>query len=64
MNDTQFAERLYSIGEAADVVEVSESTLKRWEAQGQITPRRVANGQRIYSEQDIARLRSLKGRRI
>ena len=56
--------RLYTIGEAADAVGVSTSTLKRWELQHQIAPRRVANGQRIYTEADVTRLRSLKERNL
>jgi putative resolvase len=64
MNEQQSTERLYTIREAADAVGVSTSTLKRWELQHQITPQRVANGQRIYTERDLQRLRSLKERRL
>ena len=64
MNEAQSAERLYTIGQAADAVGVSESTLKRWELQHQVAPQRVANGQRIYTDRDLQRLRSLKERRI
>jgi DNA-binding transcriptional MerR regulator len=56
--------RLFTISEAAQAVGVSTSTLKRWELQHQIAPRRVANGQRIYSEADVTRLRSLKERNL
>lgn len=64
MNEQQTTGRLYTIGEAANEVEVSTSTLKQWELRHQISPRRVSNGQRIYTEHDIQRLRSLKERRI
>jgi DNA-binding transcriptional MerR regulator len=64
MDEAQTTERFYTIGEAARAVGVSPSTLRRWEMQHQITPRRVANGQRIYTEADVTRLRSLKERNL
>ena len=64
MTEQQNGERLYTVGEAANAVGMSTSTLKRWEQQRQITPRRVVNGQRIYTETDLTRLRSLKERRL
>jgi DNA-binding transcriptional MerR regulator len=64
MDEAQTTERFYTIGEAARAVGVSPSTLRRWEMQHQITPRRVANGQRIYTEQDLERLRSLRQRGV
>ncbi len=51
-NEPQTNDRLYTISEAAEVVGVSRSTLLRWELQHQIAPKRVANGQRIYTETD------------
>jgi len=63
MNE-QATKAAYAIGEAARLVPCSPSTLKRWELQGQITPLRVGNGQRIYTASDIERLRSLKARAI
>ena len=65
MNEaTSSEQRLYTISEAAALVGISTSTLKRWELQHQIAPRRVANGQRIYTETDLTRLRSLKERQL
>ena len=64
MNGEQESKSAFSIGEAAAAVGVSESTLKRWEVQGQVKPMRVGNGYRIYSAQDVERLRSLKARRL
>lgn len=64
MDEAQTTERFYTIGEAAEAVGVSPSTLRRWEMQQQISPRRVANGQRIYTEADVTRLRSLKDRNL
>ncbi len=46
--------KLPTIGEAAAVLGVSVSTLRRWEAEGKITPARTAGGQRRY---DMATLR-------
>jgi excisionase family DNA binding protein len=64
MNGECETKAAFSIGEAARAVGVSESTLKRWELQGQIKPMRVGNGCRIYTAQDIERLRSLKARAL
>jgi len=64
VNEDSGSKAAYSIGEAARLVPCSQSTLKRWELQGQIKPMRVGNGCRIYTAQDIERLRSLKARRL
>ena len=62
MNEALKTDQLYTISGASVIVGVSTSTLKRWEMQHQIKPRRVANGQRIYSESDLRGLLTLKKR--
>ena len=47
-------ERLVSIGEAASVLGVSITTLRRWEASGRLTAEHTAGGHRRY---DLAKLR-------
>lgn len=54
MDEVQF-----KIAEAARMVGVSPSTLRLWEAQGLIEPRRTAAGQRLYDEALIDLLRSI-----
>jgi DNA-binding transcriptional MerR regulator len=49
------------IGEVARRVGVHPSTLRRWHQRGVIQPRRDVNGMRIFSSEDIARLRELAG---
>ena len=47
------------IGEAAHQVGISPTTLKRLEQRGLIHPRKDRNGQRRYTEDDIAVIRAL-----
>ena len=46
-----------TIGMAARMTGVSIDTLRRCERRGVITPTRTASGQRIYSPQDLDRVR-------
>jgi len=48
-------DRYVAIGEASEVLGVSISTLRRWEAEGKLIPERTAGGQRRY---DLAKLTS------
>ena len=48
---------LYSISEAAILLGVSTSTLRRWEEEGRLVPVRTAGGNhRRYSEEGVKRL--------
>lgn len=47
-------DRLISIGEAAEVLGVSITTLRRWETEGKLTPERTAAGHRRY---DLSKLK-------
>lgn len=46
--------RLIAIGEAAEALGVSITTLRRWEAEGKIIPERIASGHRRY---DLTKLK-------
>jgi transcriptional regulator with XRE-family HTH domain len=48
------------IGQAATAVGVSASALRRWEREGLIRPQRSGSGYRIYSADDLARLRAVR----
>jgi DNA-binding transcriptional MerR regulator/quercetin dioxygenase-like cupin family protein len=48
-----------TIGEAATLVGVSRAMLRVWERERLISPRRTAGGHRLYSADDLARLRQI-----
>lgn len=50
---------LLRIAEAARAAGVATSTLRLWENQGLVTPERRASGQRLYTADDVARLRRI-----
>jgi DNA-binding transcriptional MerR regulator len=50
----------YLIGEAARKVGVSPSALRLWERQGLVRPTRTAGRYRLYSDADLARLRTVR----
>lgn len=50
----------YLIGEAARKVGVSPSALRLWERQGLVRPSRTAGRYRLYSDADLARLRTVR----
>ena len=50
---------LHSIGEAAELAGVSRGMLRIWERERLITPRRTAGGHRLYSGDDVLRLRQI-----
>jgi DNA-binding transcriptional MerR regulator len=57
-------ERTWTVGELADELGVTARTLRHYEAEGLVTPRR-AGANRVYGVRDRARLRLiLRGRRF
>lgn len=55
------AEKLYRIGEAADLLKLKTYVLRFWESEfPQLQPVRTAKGQRLYSEENIALLRRIR----
>jgi DNA-binding transcriptional MerR regulator/quercetin dioxygenase-like cupin family protein len=51
---------MYRIGEAAREVGVSASALRLWERQGLVRPTRSRSRYRLYSDDDLARLRRVR----
>ncbi len=54
------ARPVYKIGEAAERLGTTPRTLRFYEEQGMLNPFRTARGTRLYSEDDIARLRVIQ----
>jgi MerR family transcriptional regulator/heat shock protein HspR len=53
-------QRLYTIGEAADLLGISVPTIRMYEREGLIVPLRKSSGHRLYAESDLQRIRSLR----
>lgn len=51
---------VYKIGEAAAQLDTTPRTLRFYEEQGMLTPFRTARGTRLYSKDDVARLRVIQ----
>ncbi len=47
----------YTIGEVSLGISVSQSSLRKWEEQGVVSPVRDAKGWRVYNNEDIKTLR-------
>ncbi|AHB77943.1 HTH-type transcriptional regulator MlrA [Pandoraea pnomenusa] len=61
MEDTVNSVRRYRSGEAAKLVDMPAATLRIWEQRyGVISPPTSASGQRLYSDVDVSRLRTIK----
>ena len=48
-----------TIGQASRIVGRCTDTLRQWERSGLVVPSRTSSGQRIYSAEDIKRLREV-----
>ncbi len=60
MNRTILESSHMTIAQAANFLGVSVSTLRNWDRQGRLTPRRhPINGYRMYNRAEIARLKEL-----
>jgi MerR family transcriptional regulator/heat shock protein HspR len=53
-------QRLYTIGEAADLIGVSVPTIRMYEREGLILPFRKASRHRLFAERDLERIRSIR----
>lgn len=51
---------LYIISVAAQLAEMSATSLRRYERAGLLTPGRTRGGLRLYSDADVARLRQIR----
>ena len=56
----QNVEGVYIISVAARLLEMHPQTLRKYERVGLVTPSRTGGALRLYSEEDIARLRLIK----
>jgi DNA-binding transcriptional MerR regulator/quercetin dioxygenase-like cupin family protein len=50
----------YRIGQVADMVGISSSSLRLWERQGLVNPHRQRNGYRLYTDADVDQLRRVR----
>ena len=57
---SDFERPLYMISVAADIVGMHPQTLRIYEAKGLVRPKRTAGNTRLYSEQDLERLRLIQ----
>ncbi|MEW6511694.1 MAG: MerR family transcriptional regulator [Bacteroidota bacterium] len=56
----QTGQRLYTIGEAADLIGVSVPTIRMYEREGLIIPQRKASRHRLFAEHDLQRIRCIR----
>jgi DNA-binding transcriptional MerR regulator len=50
---------LHSIGDVARLIKVSRRTIRLWKSERLVSPRRTPGGNRLYSREDLARLRAI-----
>jgi len=50
--------KLYSIGEAAQILGISKTSLRRWEKEGKIISQRTLGGKRRFTSQDLIEIRN------
>jgi DNA-binding transcriptional MerR regulator len=57
----RMSEKLYKIGEAAELLKLKTYVLRFWEMEfSQLTPTRTQTGQRMYTERDLAVLKHIR----
>ena len=59
-SNQRYTEPIMSIGRLADKVELSVSTVRKYEAEGLIISHRAPSGHRLYSYEDLDRVRAIK----
>lgn len=57
---SRYSEPLFVISVAARLVEMHPQTLRKYEREGLIAPSRTSGNLRLYSDEDIERLRQVK----
>src|SRR3712207_9524866 len=50
----------FSIGEVSQAIGLAPQTLRLWERERLVRPRRTDSGYRVYTEPDVERLRRIK----
>ena len=58
--DRYFDRPVYVISVAAELAAMHPQTLRMYERRGLLSPRRLQNNRRLYSEHDLARLRRIQ----
>lgn len=53
-------QRLYTIGETADILKVSVPTIRMYEYEGLLLPMRKPSRHRLYSDRDLERIRCIR----
>ncbi|NLG64520.1 MAG: MerR family transcriptional regulator [Actinobacteria bacterium] len=59
-DDTLFDRPVYVISVAAELASMHPQTLRMYERRGLVAPRRLPNNRRMYSQQDLERLRRIQ----
>src|SRR3954466_5406821 len=59
-NEVERTRGVYMISVAADLASIHPQTLRMYEARGLITPKRSPKGTRLYSQEDVDRLRRIQ----
>ena len=60
MQPHSITEPVYIISVAADILSIHPQTLRFYERQGLVVPRRTDAGQRLYSQQDLDDIREIR----
>ena len=53
---TQITERLLTMKEVTEILNVSHDSLRRWDKSGKLIPLRTPGGQRRYKQSEIEKL--------
>jgi MerR family transcriptional regulator/heat shock protein HspR len=53
-------EKYYTIGVVSEMVELTQQTIRLYESRGLIHPKRTKSKKRLFSDQDLEKLRSIK----
>jgi len=61
--DSEETEKIFFRQEAADYLQVTIDTLRNWEMNGLLTVKRKQNGYRVYTNEDIKRLKIIRSLR-
>ncbi|MBU0572402.1 MerR family transcriptional regulator [Patescibacteria group bacterium] len=57
---TPSSQKTYSIKEAANLLNISSQTIRRWEKEGRIKTKRTSGGHRYFTYKDIQEIRNIK----
>lgn len=60
VNKTPSSQKTYSIQEAANLLNISAQTIRRWEKEGRIKTKRTQGGHRYFTYKDIQAIRDIR----